>query len=340
MFGYSSVVQADRYEPFIVTQLGQGGVPRRRRQMPEAQASLMTNGAAAGGEEASQEDAARPANPPYALADCARDVHKDVAEVERWVRAIERKGQIIFAGAPGTGKTYCAERLARLLVSEGSGIVELVQFHPSYGYEDFMQGIRPQASADGALRYPLVAGRFMGFCRRAEGGDRSVLIIDEINRANVARVLGELLYLLEYRSRAIPLAGGTLFTIPANVVLIGTMNTADRSIALMDHALRRRFAFIPLHPDTGSLVRFHEQRKTGFDPGRLVEVLHRVNRTIDDPHYAVGVSFFMTADLSVAGTLQDIWRLEIEPYLDELFFDQPAKAGAFRWEVVAHELES
>lgn len=278
-------------------------------------------------------------NPDYSLADCARDLHKDEQEVGRWLRAIARKRQIILMGPPGTGKTYSAERLGQHLIAGGTGICEVIQFHPSYGYEDFMQGIRPESAADGSLRYPLVEGSFLNFCRRTTGRGRSVLIIDEINRANISRVLGELLYLLEYRGRAIPLAGGNKFKIPDSVVLIGTMNTADRSIALMDHALRRRFAFVTLRPDLQSLSRFHEER-TGFDPRGLIEVLQRMNRTIDDPQYEVGVAFFMRPDLGTDGTLEDIWRLEIEPYLDELFFDQRAKVSAFRWDVVATELRA
>jgi 5-methylcytosine-specific restriction protein B len=187
---------------------------------------------------------------------CRRDL--DEATVARWVRAVERKGQAIFYGPPGTGKTFIAEHLARHLVGGGDGFWELVQFHPAYAYEDFVQGIRPQSGADGALTYPLVPGRFLDFCARASRRrDRCVLILDEINRANLARVFGELMYLLEYRDRAIALAGAGVLRIPGQPRLLGTMNTADRSIALVDHALRRRFAFIALSPDYDILRRYH-----------------------------------------------------------------------------------
>ena len=125
-----------------------------------------------------------------------------------WIDQLRRKQQLILYGPPGTGKTYLAERLARYLV-DGGGVSELVQFHASYAYEDFVQGIRPQV-VEGALNYELAAGRFLRFCDKArQAGEKPcVLIIDEINRANLARVFGELMYLLEYRDRPIALAGG------------------------------------------------------------------------------------------------------------------------------------
>ena len=139
----------------------------------------------------------------------------------------------------------------------------MVQFHPAYSYEDFIQGIRPQSLPDGRLSYPLLPGRFLDFCARAQQhAGRCVLVIDEINRANLAGVFGEVMALLEYRDHCIPLAGGGSFAIPANVHIIGTMNTADRSIALVDYALRRRFAFIELGPNYETLRRFHA--RTGF----------------------------------------------------------------------------
>ena len=275
----------------------------------------------------------------YPLPQLAEDTGFDEVELGRWVRAIERKGQAILYGPPGTGKTFIAERLARHLVGGGDGWWELVQFHPAYAYEDFIQGIRPQTTAGGGLSYPLVPGRFLEFCRKARNRrDTCVLIIDEINRANLARVFGELMYLLEYRNREIPLAGGDKFTIPDNVRLIGTMNTADRSIALVDHALRRRFAFLSLYPNYEVLRRYHQREQTGFAVEGLIDALTRLNRTIDDPHYAVGITFFLRLDL--AEQIEDIWRMEIEPYLEEYFFDQPDKVETFRWANVSREILS
>lgn len=269
-----------------------------------------------------------PLQPDYPLGVCAEETGFSEEDLARWVRAIERKGQAILYGPPGTGKTYVAEHLARHLIGGGDGFSDLVQFHPAYAYEDFIQGLRPQARKDGGLDYPLVPGRFLEFCAQAtQRQGRCVLIIDEINRANLARVFGELMYLLEYRDSEIPLAGGRRFRIPENVRIIGTMNTADRSIALVDHALRRRFAFLALYPNYEVLRRYHE--KTGFPVESLIGKLKELNLHINDFHYQVGITFFLREDL--VETLPDIWRMEIEPYLEEYFFDQPGNVDKFRW---------
>jgi len=142
-----------------------------------------------------------------------------------------------------------------------------------------------------------------------------------------------LMYLLEYRQQEIPLAGGGRFKIPGNVRLLGTMNTADRSIALVDYALRRRFAFLPLYPNFDVLRRYHQT--TGVAVDGLIRVLQRVNQAIDDPHYHVGISFFLRENLPAE--LADIWQMEIEPYLEECFFDQRAKYEQFRWASIQGE---
>jgi 5-methylcytosine-specific restriction protein B len=273
--------------------------------------------------------------PVYTLRQCAEDTGFEEADLESWVRAIERKGQAVLYGPPGTGKTYVAEHLARHLVGGGDGFREVVQFHPAYAYEDFVQGIRPQPRDDGGLEFSMVRGRFLEFCREAEKREGiCVLIIDEINRANLARVFGELMYLLEYREREVPLAGGGTLRIPQNVRILGTMNTADRSIALVDHALRRRFAFFELLPNYQVLRKYHAE--TGFPVDGLIEVLQRLNRLIADRHYELGISFFLQEGLELQ--IEDIWKMEVEPYLVEYFFDQPEKVDRFRWDRVKGQI--
>jgi hypothetical protein len=266
-------------------------------------------------------------NPQYSLDQCAADSGFSREDIAAWVRAIQRKGQAIVYGAPGTGKTFIAEKLSKHLIGESDGFYDLVQFHPAYSYEDFIEGIRP-ATNGGQLSYAPATGRFLDFCKKAEERDGiCVLIIDEINRANLSRVFGELMYLLEYRDKEMVLAGGTIFRIPKNVRIIGTMNTADRSIALVDHALRRRFSFIPLSPRYEVIESFHEG--SDFNPSELIKVLKSVNALINDKHYHIGISFFLREDLR--GEISDIWNLEIEPYLEEFFFDQQEKMEQFRW---------
>ncbi len=273
-----------------------------------------------------------PVQPRYTLEDFAAETRFAKDRIQDWERKLRRKKHIVFQGPPGTGKTFVAERMARMLLSEGGGYSDTVQFHPSYAYEDFMQGIHPQVE-DGELTYRIQAGRFLEFCKEARKRDAEtpcVLIIDEINRANLSRVFGELMYLLEYRDKAIPLAvGEEKFSIPANVYLIGTMNTADRSIALVDHALRRRFSFIHLPPDYEVLkARLEED---GLPSESLISTLGQINRQINDKNYELGISFFMKDGKKLRMMLPDIWTSEIEPYLEEYFYDRPNNVDAFRW---------
>ncbi len=163
------------------------------------------------------------------------------------------------------------------------------------------------------------------------------MVIDEINRANLSRVMGELMYLLEYRDEVMPLSGGGTFRIPANVRIIGTMNTADRSIALVDHALRRRFAFLPLYPNYLVLQKYHQTHNPSFQVNKLIAVLRNLNENyIRDPHYQVGITFFLEPHIDAE--LANIWQMEIQPYLEEYFFDQPANATEFSWEKIREQL--
>lgn len=273
----------------------------------------------------------------YSFIQCSDDTGFDIKILERWTRAVNRKGQAILYGPPGTGKTHMAKHLAKNLIGGGDGFIEIVQFHPAYAYEDFIEGIRPRSNEGGGLEYPTIPGRFLEFCEKAKSRKgKCVLIIDEINRADLAKVFGELMYLLEHRSELIPLSGGRLFQIPGNVLIIGTMNTADRSIALVDHALRRRFAFLRLGPNYDVLQQFHEKRNVNFSIKGLIESLRNLNNQINDPHYEVGISFFLRDNLE--NDIEDIWCMEIEPYLEEYYFDRVTNVENFRWDKIRSKI--
>ena len=279
--------------------------------------------------------------PPYTVEDFSAESAIPQETIELWLKRLKRKQHLIFQGPPGTGKTYVAERLARVLTGNTYGFVETVQFHPSYGYEDFMHGIRPVVQ-HGQMVFERMPGRFLEFCKsaqRVKDGSPCVLIIDEVNRGNLSRILGELMYLLEYRDKTIRLAGEeSLFGIPRNVYIIGTMNTADRSIAIVDHALRRRFSFIYLAPDYAVLRRHLENN--GLDADGLIKALQAVNAAIDDRNYEIGISFFLRDGAMLRATLKDIWEGEIEPYLEEYFYDQPSKLEPLRWQSLSTGLLS
>jgi hypothetical protein len=200
--------------------------------------------------------------------------------VSRAVELLDEKKHIIFYGPPGTGKTFIARRLAQHFVGT-SGEIHTVQFHPSYAYEEFIEGIRPH-SDDGQISYPVEAGIFRRLCdaARMHPDGTYVLLIDEVNRGNLPRIFGELLYLLEYRdpTEAVILPySKTRFTIPPNVYLVGTMNAADRTLTTLDHAVRRRFHFIPLKPDPAILRKWlHRQGNERMVwTAELLEALNR-----------------------------------------------------------------
>ena len=267
--------------------------------------------------------------PTVTLTDVAATVAYPETQLTQWIDALHRKGQLILYGSPGTGKTFLAQELASYLVGSGDGFSEIVQFHANYAYEDFVQGIRP-VPQNGQIVFERVSGQFMQFCERAAlYQDTCVLIIDELNRANVARVFGELMLGLEYRGQAVALAGGGRLTVPNNVRVIGTMNTADRSLALVDFALRRRFAFVEIRPNYNLLRTYHENSDFPIEP--LIQLLQKVNAHIE-PAYQLGVSYFL--DKALPHTLSSIWKMEIDPYLAEYFFDQPQTAAQFRWVAV------
>ncbi len=214
-------------------------------------------------------------------------------------RLLDSKKQIILQGAPGTGKTFIGEKVAALWAGNTSR-VKVVQFHESFGYEDFVFGIKPRVGADGKTAFCPEPGLFLRFCEevRKDTSEKFVLLIDEINRAKTSRVFGELLYLLEYRDREVELQNGTKFSIPPNLYIVGTMNTTDKSIALVDYALRRRFAFIDLAPvkNGASLVLRKWLDANGIANGAEVDTLFiALNAAIaqKDEGLMVGHSYFM-----------------------------------------------
>ena len=233
---------------------------------------------------------------------------------------LKEKKQVIFQGPPGTGKTYVAQALAEHLAGSKDRVT-LVQLHPSYAYEDFVQGFRPELVA-GQPGFQLKDGPLLRAAKNAqkEPNAKHFLVIDEINRGNLAKVFGELYFLLEYRDREMHLLySEEPFSLPENLYIIGTMNTADRSIALVDLALRRRFYFVEFHPDDepvkGVLRRWLEAKAPGMD--WLADVVEHANEKMkDDRHAAIGPSYFMQYGLDDAA-VERIWKHSVLPYIEE-----------------------
>ena len=259
------------------------------------------------------------------------------------VALLEDKGQVILYGPPGTGKTYLARKLAEALAPDPSRRA-LVQFHPSSSYEDFFEGYRPEADAAGDMTYRLTPGPLSLMAEQAADapGRRHVMIIDEINRANLPKVFGELLFLLEYRGESVRTLyrPEDAFELPQDLWFIGTMNTADRSIALIDAALRRRFHFIPFFPNRGPTQGLLDRWLAKHnEPAWVGELVAQVNDEIEialgGPHLQIGPSHFMKPGLDV-DAVRRIWQYNIEPFIEDQFFGDRQQIDHFRFDA-AHD---
>lgn len=264
--------------------------------------------------------------------------------LESILSGLEHKKNVILQGPPGTGKTFVAKLLAyAMMKEEDDARIEMVQFHQSYSYEDFIQGFRPRKEQGFERR----DGVFYRFCERAKRDlDRPYFfVIDEINRGNLSKIFGELMMLIEadkrgekHRVQLTYSSGGEHFFIPANVHIIGTMNTADRSLAMVDYALRRRFAFFDVEPQfsESKFPKFLRQQglKKSFSKD-LCERMKALNKTIaEDPNlgkgFEIGHSYFcsgMEKGMDEKAWFNSIVEFEIGPQLREYWFDNLDEAN-------------
>ncbi|WP_448140246.1 MrcB family domain-containing protein [Sphingopyxis fribergensis] len=284
----------------------------------------------------------------YGIDQALEDLFLERAELERMLEIWKAKKNLILQGAPGVGKSFIARRLAYCLVgAKDPKRLQVVQFHQSYSYEDFIRGYRP----DGEAGFRLQDGIFFEFCQRAarDQGRPYVLIVDEINRGNLSKILGELMLLIEHDKR-----GGEWsmrlpymrpdepdFFVPKNLYLLGMMNTADRSLSLVDYALRRRFSFVSMEPQFGS-SKFREHLAGNGIPAsladRIVGRMGELNQEIGadrinlGPGFRIGHSFFCPGEPVADPDRWYDWvvRTEIYPLLEEYWFDDPTKADGWR----------
>jgi 5-methylcytosine-specific restriction protein B len=270
----------------------------------------------------------------------AASLYMDTASLQEIVDLIQVRQQIVLYGPPGTGKTYVAKVLAKHLVEDPSR-VRLVQFHPSYAYEDFFEGYRPaiittttetgvETSTPTFELRPGPLRQLASDCVLPENrGIAHFLIIDEMNRANLAKVFGELYFLLEYRNESVQLqyqqANSAPFHLPMNLFIIGTMNTADRSIALVDSAIRRRFPFYEMHPShepvKSVLERYLVANHLSTDRAGLLAALNE-SMGADGRDLHIGPSYLMRPDADKPGGIDRVWKYDIMPLLEEHFYGQ------------------
>lgn len=258
--------------------------------------------------------------------------------LEETFALLKDKQQIILQGPPGTGKTFIARAMARYLAEDADRVVT-VQFHPGTSYEDFVQGLRPDPANPAQFR--VVDGPLMRISREAARRPENlyVLLIDEINRGNVPAVFGELYYLLEYRDEAVTLLYGEPHALPRNLYVIGTMNTADRSITALDSALRRRFFVRDLDPLTDplqSILRTFLERNAP-DLMWLADLLDLANERLNDRDIAIGPSHFMGANINEVRAKR-AWDNSVIPTLREYFHSNVSRAAAFDFDTLKSEI--
>lgn len=272
--------------------------------------------------------------PPYSPENFLNDVYMSEDEYNTLVQLVSVKKNVILQGAPGVGKTFAARRLAYSMMGvQDSERVMMIQFHQSYSYEDFIMGYRPTENGG----FVLKKGPFYNFCKKAESDSDNdyFFIIDEINRGNLSKIFGELFMLIETDKREKVklqlLYSDEKFSVPNNIYIIGMMNTADRSLAMLDYALRRRFAFYEMKPGFES-EKFIEYRMNLNNPkfDRLIDTVESLNNAIasDDAlgdGFKIGHSYFCNIKEITDARLSNIVEYELIPMLKEYWFDEPAK---------------
>ncbi len=285
---------------------------------------------------------------PYSIDDAMTGLFMARERFEQLLRTWKDKKNLILQGAPGVGKSYVARRLAYALMGfRDSTRVRTVQFHQSYAYEDFVQGFRPTGTG-----FALREGVFLNFCKRAleDTEQKYVFIIDEINRGNLSKILGELMMLIESDKRksewAVKLAyaenADERFFVPSNIFILGMMNTADRSLAVVDYALRRRFSFATLEPCFNQSSFRSELNRRGVNQtlvDRIISQMNALNEEIAGDvnnlgsGYCIGHSFFVPSpdhDNLDVSWYENVVLAEIVPLLEEYWFDQPDKVSSWK----------
>ena len=269
----------------------------------------------------------------YAKEDFLKEVYLPGERYDRIKALLLRKKTLILQGAPGVGKTYIAKRLAHsILERKDESRVAMIQFHQSYSYEDFIMGYRPNETNG----FELKKGIFYEFCRRASGDRKHpyFFIIDEINRGNISKIFGELFMLVESDKRNIELEltySDDMFSVPENVYIIGMMNTADRSLAMLDYALRRRFAFVDIEPafDHPGFAEYQASISNAkFDS--LIGCVKLLNTAIAEDDslgegFRIGHSYFSTDEQINDEWLDSVVEYELIPLLKEYWFDESGK---------------